>query len=452
VTRRRVSLLRLRLRRRLPGRATALLAVAVASSAVALATSVPASAAFTGGAKLPGLGNGHIWSVAVQPGDPNQLLAGTDQGVYRSADAGATWTQTSLQGTRVWAVGFDARDPHASFAGLDTKGVSRSDDGGKTWADVSDGLTNLDVRSLAFGLEGVAAGTRSGVSVSGDGKHWRTAGLDGFSVSSLAVAANQPQLVLIAGVDGNPPGQGGYVFRNNGGGVTWETLQSGLPSAAVVSSVSAGPLPTTGSPRPLLVTTNKGTYHSGDGGGAWTSSTGLPEGTNLTSSSYSPNDPNLVYAGADAGGSSGGVLMRSTDGGASFTVVADALPEGQRNVASLAVGQATPPVVIAAVNPPAAAATVFHGGDAGAPAPGGAAADAAGAALASSVPTPKTTPHPKTAPKAPAPPAQSTGLAHIAEVVVRFPFPLLLEIVAIAVIVYLVLRWRQRYLDVEGPP
>jgi hypothetical protein len=419
---------------------------------LSLAGTTSAHAAFTGNSKLPGLGSGRIWTIAVSPTDANVQLAATDQGVYRSGDAGATWEQTTLKGTRVWTVGFDARDPHPVFAGLDQKGLSRSDDGGKTWGDASDGLTNMDVRALGFGLQGIAVGTRNGVDVSPDGKKWRTAGLEGYSVSALVVAANQPQLVLIAGIDGGPSGQNGYLFRNTGGGVTWETLQSGLPAAAVVSSVSAGALPANGQPRPLLVTTNKGTYHSGDGGGAWTASAGLPDQVSLTSSAFSPGDPNLAYAGADAGGSSGGVLMRSTDSGATFTAVADALPDGQRNVSTLAVVPGAPPTVIAGINPSTGPAAVFRGPDAGAPAPGAAAQDAAGAALATPAPTPKTTATPKASPHVATPSPPSTGFRHFLEVVVRFPFPLILELLAIALIVYLVMRWRQRYLDVEGPP
>jgi hypothetical protein len=427
------------------------IATAVLVAAAGLVASTAAQAAFQASPKLPNLGGGRIWNVAASPVDPKLLLAATDQGVYRSGDGGGTWEQTSLKGVRAWTVGFDARDPHPVFAGLDQKGVQRSDDGGKTWADASDGLTDNDVRCFGFGLQGVAVGTRSGVDVSADGRKWRTAGLQGYSVAGLTVAANQPQLVLVAGVDDTPAGAGGFLFRNTGGGVQWETLASGLPASATVSSVSAGALPSGGPPRPLLVTTNKGTFHSGDGGNTWTSSNGVPDQVSMTASAYSPADPNLVYAGADAGGSTGGTLLRSTDSGANFAVVADALPQGQANVTALAVVAGAPPTVIAAVNPPSGGSSVYRGPDAAAPPPGAAATDAAGAALPSSVPTPKPTAKPSTTPQA-AGPATSTGLRHVAEVAVRFPFPLILEIAAIALIVYLVTRWRRRYLDVEGPP
>jgi hypothetical protein len=446
---------RLRPRTR-PRTGTALVVAATVATLAALVSGATGglAAPFTTSSTLPNLGSGKVWSLAVSPNDANVVLAGTDAGVYRSADGGATWAQTSIKGTRAWTIGFDARAPHTAYTGLSGRGVARSDDGGTTWVDSSTGLTDRDVRCLAFGLEGIAAGTANGVDVSPDGQHWRTAGLDGYSVSSLVVSANQPQLTLVAGIDAIPPGAtgSGFLFRNNGGALKWDALQQGLPTATVVSSVAAGPLPATGQARPLLVTTAKGVYHSGDGGNTWTSSTGIPDQTNLTVSTFSPLDPNLVYAGADAGGSSGGVLMRSTDSGASFTAVADALPDGQRNVDAIAVGQSTPPTVLVGVDPPSGAAAVYRGADSGAPAPGATATDTAGAALSNAVPTPKPTPHPKTTPHHALPPAQSTGIRHVAEVAVRFPFPLVLEVLAILTIVYLVMRWRQRYLDVEGPP
>jgi hypothetical protein len=435
------------------GRAAALGTLAVAAAALAsLATLIPASAAFTP-STLPGLGSGRIWSVAISPTSASVLLAGTDQGVYRSGDGGATWRATGITGVRCWTVGFDVRAPHLAYAGLDGRGIARSSDG-SSWSDASTGLTDSTVRSLAFGLEGMAAATHSGVDVSSDGSHWRTAGLDGYNVSSVVVGANQPQLTLVAGVDGVPSGSpsGRFLFRNKGGSLQWETLQQGLPASTFVSSISAGPLPGSGQPRPLVVTTTKGVYHSIDGGTTWTSSTGVPDQTTLTVAAFSPLDPNLVYAGADAGGSSGGGLMRSTDSGATFTAVADALPDGHRNVDAIAVGAAAPPAVYVAVNPPTASSAIYRGTDAAAPAPGAAATDAAGAALASVAPTPKPTAKPRTTPTPVAPPAESTGVRHVVDVALRFPFPLMLELLFIMLIVYLVLRWRQRYLDVEGPP
>lgn len=428
--------------------ATGLLAATFSAAPAAAGTGYAASARF------PGLGGGRLWDLAVDPANASVVLAATDDGVYRSGDGGATFYPTALRGQRVWVVGWDVRGSHPAYAGLDGRGVETSTDEGNNWTDVSSGLTDMTVRSLAFGLEGMAAGTRSGVDVSADGRHWHSAGLDGYSVSAVVVSANQPQLTLVAGVDGMPAqaSSSAFLFRNTGGTLQWQTLQQGLPSQTFVSSVAVGPLPSTGQPRPLLATTAKGAYHSIDGGTTWTQSTGVPDQTSLTVAGYSPLDPNLLYAGEDAGGSSGGMLMRSTDGGASFTQVADALPDGKRNVDALAVGAATPPQVLVGVNPPSGGAVVYRGADANAPAPAGTGQDSAGAGLASPAPTPKPTAHAKVVPRSAPPPAESTGFRHFLDVVVRFPFPLTLELLFVLLIVYLVLRWRQRYLDIEGPP
>src|SRR4029077_14746545 len=110
-----------------------------------------ARAAFSPAHALPGLGNGHIWSLAVSPSDPNFCLAGTDNGIYTSHDGGQTWMGTSLNGVRVWSVGFDVRPGNPIFAGLSSGGVRRSDDNAKTWTNASAGLGSKDIRSLAFG-------------------------------------------------------------------------------------------------------------------------------------------------------------------------------------------------------------------------------------------------------------------------------------------------------------
>ncbi|MFZ0179636.1 MAG: hypothetical protein WAL84_07160, partial [Candidatus Dormiibacterota bacterium] len=147
---------------------------------------------FAATGRLTGLGSGKIWSVAVEPSLPSTILAGTDAGVYVSRDTGATWIRT-LGGIRVWTVGFDARTPSNAFAGTDGKGVYASADSGATWTNASSGLGNLDVRALAFGLDGIAAGTDAGVALSPNGLIWHDGGLDRYSIAAVAVAANYPQ-------------------------------------------------------------------------------------------------------------------------------------------------------------------------------------------------------------------------------------------------------------------
>ncbi|MDB5113099.1 MAG: hypothetical protein JWL78_169 [Chloroflexi bacterium] len=398
---------------------------------------------------LPGLGGSRIWSVAFNPALPATALAATDAGVYRTTDGGQTWNATPVHGTRVWVVGFDVRPGHTAYAGLAGGGVQRSDDGGRSWREVSGGLPDRNVRSLAFGLGGLAVGTSNGVAVSVDGTAWHPAGLDGFDVSAVAVAANSPQFTLVAGTDAGPGT--GFLFRNAGPGPAWEPLAQGLPATAVVSSLGAGPLPQSAQFRPLVVATNKGTYHSIDEGTTWTPSTGIAEPLSVTTLGFSQLDPNLVYAGSDAGGSTGGTILRSTDGGASFLPADKGLPADRRSVSSIAVAPAQPPLVMIGVVPPQGGAALYSQIDDTVPPPAAVTGERGIAPAGSSSP-PRAVPTPKPeAIDSLAAPEQS-GPARLAGAIFHWPFPLTLEVLAALGATALGIRRRQQRLDVDGPP
>jgi hypothetical protein len=407
---------------------------------------------FSEAGPLPGLGSGKIWSVAVEPSLPSTILAGTDMGLYVSRNTGATWTQT-LTGVRVWTVGFDVRTPVDAFAGTDGKGVLASVDAGETWADASSGLGDLDVRSLAFGLDGIAAGTNAGVALSPNGHVWHDGGLDRYSIAAVAVAANSPQFTVVAGADGAISGtlSAGYLFSSSGGGA-WEVLQSGLPTGAVVSSITAGQIDAAVPKRPLIVATSQGIFRSGDGGATWTAGTGVPQALTLTVAQFGPLDPNLAYAGADAGGSTGGDFYRSTDGGLTYHKADTGLPSGSKNVDAIGIANTTPPEVVVALNPPTGGSHVYLESDATAPVPPALVAESSGAAVPSSVPTaiPTATPVPAAVkPAATTPP--SSGIQRFAQAAFHWPTPLVYEVFFVLLALYVYVRWRQRYY-VEGPP
>jgi hypothetical protein len=411
-----------------------------------------AQVGFAATGRLTGLGSGKIWSVAVEPSVPSTILVGTDAGVYVSRDTGATWIRT-LGGIRVWTVGFDARTPSNAFAGTDGKGVYASADSGATWTNASSGLGNLDVRALAFGLDGIAAGTDAGVALSPNGLIWHDGGLDRYSIAAVAVAANYPQFTVIAGADGALSGTltAGYLFSSSGGGA-WEVLQSGLPAGAVVSSITAGEIDKAIPKRPLIVATSQGIFRSGDGGATWTAGSGAPQALTLSIARFGPLDPNLVYAGADAGGSTGGDLYRSTDGGLTYHKADAGLPSGSKNVDAIAVANTTPPEVVVALNPPTGGSQVYRESDTSAPAPPPLVAEASGAPVPSSVPTPlpTATPVPQAVkPAAASPPASS--IQRFAQAAFHWPTPLVYEVFFVLLALYVYIRWRQRYY-VEGPP
>ncbi len=413
---------------------------------------------------LPGLHGGNIWSIAVDPATPNILLAGSDNGLYRSADSGQTWSRVAAASQRVWTVAFSPKTTGEVLAGVDGAGILVSMDGGLTWRSVTRGLPSLDVRSLALGLDGDAAGTANGVALSPDGIHWQPAGLQGDAISSVTVLSNQPNLTILAGADRGSISSAS-LFEEADGSSTWTPLTTNLPANATVSSLASGPMTKLQPLHPVVVATSAGVYYSHDGAHSWTQGSGIPGGispTTITTVAFSPLDPSLVYAGADAGGSAGGGFFRSTDGGATYTPAtptantpgfAGGLPPKNQQVEAIAVANTNPPTVYVALDQPGAGGSIWVLVDSSAPAPPSLIADVPGQALPSIVaaPSPVSTAKPSATPA----PVKSGGKSAIAKALgsaFHWPIPLLFEILFLCVVIYLVVRWRQHSFDIEGPP
>ena len=81
------------------------------------------------------LGAVEAYTVVVHPQDPEIVFAGTNDGVWRSTDRGATFRRTGFPdtGKQVWCFMVDSRDPQRIFAGGSPIDVYRSDDGGAHW-------------------------------------------------------------------------------------------------------------------------------------------------------------------------------------------------------------------------------------------------------------------------------------------------------------------------------
>jgi photosystem II stability/assembly factor-like uncharacterized protein len=180
-----------------------------------------------------------IGAVAVAPSDPNVVWVGTGEsfirsnvslgnGVYRSTDAGRTWTHVGLERTgRIARVVVDPRDPDVAFvAALGTcygpqpeRGVFRTRDGGKSWervlfVDENTGASDLSMdagnpRVLFAGMWPIdiktwgrkSGGPGGGVYVSRDGgttwKHLTGRGLPDAPLgkTAVAVAPSDPRRV-----------------------------------------------------------------------------------------------------------------------------------------------------------------------------------------------------------------------------------------------------------------
>ena len=79
-------------------------------------------------------------TVFVHPTDPNIVLAGTHDGVYRSTDRGKTFKRTNFpdKGMEIWSFLVDAGNPKLVYAGGSPIAVYRSEDSGETWRRLPD--------------------------------------------------------------------------------------------------------------------------------------------------------------------------------------------------------------------------------------------------------------------------------------------------------------------------
>ena len=100
-------------------------------------------------------------ALTVLPG--GAFFVATDRGIYRSENAGRTWTRTLARPVRSVAV--DPTNPRRVAAGSDGA-VLLSEDGGLSWREVDRGLPDRNFPKVGFGANRLLAGT------AGSGAFW----------------------------------------------------------------------------------------------------------------------------------------------------------------------------------------------------------------------------------------------------------------------------------------
>ena len=180
-----------------------------------------------------------VWSLVVDPGDPQTVFAGTrPAAIYRSRDGGATWkrldapvaTECSIGQAFVTRVLVDPAD-RTVWAGVEIDGVFRSQDGGDSWTKVVNGLHDLDVHDMALAASTpprVYTSTNGELFWSDDrGESWTPIGVKTrwplpYS-RGVAVKTDDPRVVF-AGCGQTTTGETGEVLRSSDGGQTWRSL------------------------------------------------------------------------------------------------------------------------------------------------------------------------------------------------------------------------------------
>jgi photosystem II stability/assembly factor-like uncharacterized protein len=253
-----------------------------------------------------------VTALAIDPAHPDTMLAGTQPAaLYRSEDAGRTWTQLDVDvkpyvssgfyagdkaaeptmnghaaevkhWTRVTQVIFDPKDPSIVLASVEIDGAWRSTDGGRTWARVTDGLTTDDIHGFGYvhnanAEQRLFATTNAGLHAgSNAGTSWALELLDSPWQYTRSIVERSDRRGVVFLTNGNgPPGTNGRLFRSRDHGTRWENVV--LP-VELESSL-------------YFMATN-------------------------------PADPNIIFAAANLG-----QIFRSLDGGEQWTVLPRRLPE-----------------------------------------------------------------------------------------------------------------------------
>ncbi len=278
-----------------------------------------------------------IGALAVSQSDPNIVWAGTGEawairdadvggdGIYKSTDAGATWTNVGLADVgRIGRILVHPTNPNVVYVcalGRGTgpqqeRGVYRTTDGGRTWqrslfVDENTGCSGLtldakDPNTLFAGMWQMvmhtyamySGGPSSGVYVSHDaGVTWKHIVDPGLPKSPLGkidvvVAPTDSKRVyaLIQTADQ------GSVWRSDDGGVTWKAvnwMRALIGRAGYYIKIMVG----TGDPNEVFIA-NSSFFHSTDGGVTFTN---VPWGGDNHDIWIDPTNPDHMGMTDDAG-------------------------------------------------------------------------------------------------------------------------------------------------------
>ena len=209
-----------------------------------------------------------ITSAAAAPASPGTMFAASANQVWKSTDAGSTWTMVSRFPDGVGVSGI-AVDPTASstvYAATSTMGAYKSIDGGVTWTAINNGIP---------------PGPNAAINVGG-----------------IWVEPSSPNVVFAAGGFG--------LVRTTDGGSSWTSLTgSNTYSTVVLDPSTPGTLYVFGS-----FTISKST----DNGGTLVPLSPLPGQAAFLTLTPDPHHAGVLYAGTTAG------IYQSTDAGVTWNL------------------------------------------------------------------------------------------------------------------------------------
>jgi photosystem II stability/assembly factor-like uncharacterized protein len=303
-----------------------------------------------------GLPNGVVHALAIDPQGSNTVYAGPSaNGVYKTTNGGESWRAVNigLTGLDLYssALAIDPKAPTTVYV-TTVGGIFKSTESGDLWQPVdissfntnrvgtlaiaSDAPTTIYVGTTGFGVFKSSNGGNSWRSINNGLKDFTTSG-----VSALVVDPRTPTTLYLCLV-GDPYGVPSGVYKTTDAGDNWVAVNNGLPERRIVFSLAIAP----SAPTILYLslryagTGDAGVYKTTDGGTTWHR---VGQSSNIGDVlAVDPLTPDIVYAGGVRDREGFGVF-KTVDGGRTWRPINAGLTN--LHVRALAIDPQTPTTI-----------------------------------------------------------------------------------------------------------